>query len=47
VAHSYGVEENGIQVFCGGNIKGKTLERPGHRWEDIVKMGFKETGWTE
>jgi hypothetical protein len=32
--------------FLVGKSEGKTtLVRPRHRWEDGIRMNFKETGW--
>jgi hypothetical protein len=27
------------------NLKGKIRRRPSHRWEDNIRMNFREIGW--
>jgi hypothetical protein len=39
-------ERRGICRASVGKSKGKTpLGRPTQKWEDNIKMGFKEIGW--
>jgi hypothetical protein len=39
-----GMEWNAYRVL-GENSEGRTpLERPKHRWENIIKMGLREIG---
>jgi hypothetical protein len=31
--------------FLSINLKGRELGRPGHRWEDNIRVGLREIGW--
>jgi hypothetical protein len=42
-----GQRRNAYRALLGKPEGEKLLRRPSHRWEDNVKMDFKETGWED
>jgi hypothetical protein len=39
-------EERKVYRVLLGNPEGKRpLERPRHRWEDVIRMDIREIGW--
>jgi hypothetical protein len=41
----HGRREKRVQGFGGKALRKKPLGRPRHRWEDGIKMDFREIGW--
>jgi hypothetical protein len=41
----YGGEERCMQSFDGKPDGNRPLGRPGHRWEDNIKLDLRVTGW--
>jgi len=40
-----GDRRNAYRILVRKHEKKKPLERPGHRWEDIIRMHLQELGW--
>jgi hypothetical protein len=37
--------ERSIMDFAGDTVGRRSLGRPTHRWEDNIRIDFKEIGW--
>ena len=42
---TYRRQERCIQGFGCETERSRLLERPGHRWDDNIKMDLREVGW--
>jgi hypothetical protein len=41
---THGSDENAYEIILENLERKKPLDRPSHRWEDNIKIGFKEIG---
>jgi hypothetical protein len=39
------VMRNTYKIFCWKACRGETTGRLRHRWEDNIRMDFREIGW--